>query len=213
MGERVETGGAQAALGADCWRQFGEFRWGLVALGALRRRNYRVLVTLRLCQAATTRGRVALAVARLLHAWACRRAGVDLPWTTQAGPGLAITHGWGLVVSEHARIGRNVTLFHGVTLGRRDRIDADGRRTEGGSPALEDDVWIGPGASVIGAVTVGRGSRIAPGTVVYDDVPPHSIVMGNPARVVASGCQPDVFNRWSPAAGTTPPGMVPRASP
>jgi serine O-acetyltransferase len=200
-----------AALKADCWRQFGDFRWTLVLRGVLRRRNYRALVTMRLCQAAAQRGGVALLFARMLHACACWSAALDLPWRVAAGPGLAITHGWGLVVNEQAVLGSNVTLFHGVTLGRRDDIDVDGLRTIRGSPVVEDDVWIGPGASVIGPVTIGRGSRIAPGTVVYEDVPPQSIVMGNPARIVKAGCSPDVFNRWEPEPALPGP-MLPHTS-
>jgi len=107
---------------------------------------------------------------------------------------LAITHGWGTVVSENTVVGRNVTLLHGVTLGRRDRVAADGSRTVTGSPTIEDEVWIGPHATIIGPVTIGRGSRIAGGAWVCESVPAYSIVLGNPARVVKSGCVPDVMN-------------------
>ncbi|MDO8412873.1 MAG: hypothetical protein Q7S51_03665 [Gallionellaceae bacterium] len=44
---------------------------------------------------------------------------MDFPWQTKSGGGLALTHGWGLVISPGAKIGKNVTLFHGVTLGSR----------------------------------------------------------------------------------------------
>ncbi|MDY0743852.1 hypothetical protein SNE35_05020 [Paucibacter sp. R3-3] len=118
---------------------------------------------------------------------------MDLPWSTQIGAGLALTHGWALVVNGGAKIGCNVTLFHGVTLGRRDRISQDGVRvTE--YPVIEDQVWIGPHAIVVGGVTIGRGSRIGGGAFVAENVPPYSIVMGNPSAIVKSGCTPDVMN-------------------
>lgn len=186
------------AFQADTWRQFGRFGWALAARGVLLRRNYRAIATLRLCQWAARRGalgRGLLIFARLLHRMACGSAGIDLPWQTSIGPGFALTHGWGTVVNEHAVIGCNVTLFHGVTLGQRDRIAADGSRSTG-YPVVEDEVWIGPHAAIVGPVTIGRGSRIAAGACVFEDVPAHSIVMGNPARVVKSGCVPDVMNRW-----------------
>lgn len=195
----VAQDGAQA-FEADTWRQFGSFSWGLVLRGVALRRNYRAVATLRLCQWASRQGSLAralLPVARLLHRIACGAAGIDLPWRTSIAPGFALTHGWGTVVNEHAVIGRNVTLLHGVTLGQRDRIGADGSRTTG-YPVIEDEVWIGPHAVVVGAVTVGRGSRIAAGACVFESVPAHSIVMGNPARVIKSGCAPDVMNRWEP---------------
>jgi len=118
---------------------------------------------------------------------------MDLPWNVSVDVGLALTHGWGIVVSPGARIGRNVTLFHGVTLGRRDRIDAAGERVVG-YPVIEDDVWIGPHAVIVGAVTVGRGSRVAAGAFVTKSVPPNSVVVGNPGRVVRIGAPPDVMN-------------------
>ena len=177
---------AATALKADTWRQYGRFSWPLALRGLALRRPYRAVAAVRLCQAAARR-RVArlplLLAARLLHRWACQRAGIELPWRTAIGPGLALTHGWGTVINEGAVIGRNVTIFHGVTLGYGERLHSDGSRSDGGNPVIEDEVWIGPHAAIVG-VTVGRGSRIAAGACVFEDVPPHSIVMGNPARVV-----------------------------
>jgi serine O-acetyltransferase len=115
---------------------------------------------------------------------------VDLPWRTQIAPGFRITHGWGLVISPGASIGGNVTVFHGVTIGQKDHISFDGRVTT--YPKIEDEVWIGPHAVIIGGVTVGRGSRIAAGTIVTKDVQPHTIVAGNPAQVIESNVLPDV---------------------
>lgn len=161
-------------------------------------RTFRPLITLRLCQKTVGSKNPFLKVlhfcARLSHRFVCGLAGLDLPWETAIAPGLAITHGWGLVVAPGTKIGRNVTLFHGVTLGRRDRIDPDGRRSVG-YPTIEDEVWIGPNAIVLGDIVVGRGSRIAGGSLVLETVPAHSIVMGNPGRVVKTGCVPDVPNR------------------
>jgi serine O-acetyltransferase len=108
-------------LKADTHRVYGAFKWRHVFLGSIRRRTYRTIVTLRRCQAsAGLRGvvRICHYVFRALHRLALGSSGMDLVWTTQIGGGFAIVHGWGLVVSPRARIGRNVTLFHGVTLGQ-----------------------------------------------------------------------------------------------
>lgn len=118
---------------------------------------------------------------------------MDFPWQTEIGGGLALTHGWGLVISPGAKIGKNVTLFHGVTLGGRDRISRAGTRlTE--YPILEDEVWIGPHAVIVGDVTIGQGSRIAAGAFVTESIPPGSVVAGNPATIIKSNCMPDVMN-------------------
>ncbi|WP_074773002.1 hypothetical protein [Nitrosospira multiformis] len=59
---------------------------------------------------------------------------------------------------------------------------------------IEDEVWIGPHAIIVGGVTIGRGSRIAGGAFVTENVPPYSIVSGNPSTIVKANCTPDVMN-------------------
>ena len=189
------------ALKADAFRLFGRFNWRLVLKGMLLNPAFRVVASVRLCQMAQRQRpvwrRLLLTPARLFHRLACHSAGIELPWKTTISPGLALTHGRGIVVNSQARLGRNVTLFHGVTLGQRDSIARDGSRTTH-FPVVEDDVWIGPHAIVVGA-TVGKGSRIAGGAYVFENVPPYSIVLGNPGKIVKSGCMPDVENPRRPA--------------
>jgi serine O-acetyltransferase len=177
----------RTSLRADTHRLYGRWSPWLCLRGALTSRTFRVLLTLRLTQSRCGW------LAAPLHKWTCARAGIDLPRNTAVGPGLAINHGWGLVISPGARIGKNVTLFHGVTLGRRDRIDASGARTIE-FPTIEDSVCIGPHAVIVGGITVGCGSRIAAGAFVTDSVPAHCVVQGNPAQIVKQQCQPDVMN-------------------
>lgn len=182
-------------LRADAWRSLGH-RPGVTDLVKLlwRDRTFRPVFTARLCQA-TPRPSPLTAVGgwllRRLHRWMQQQAGVDLPHEAAIGPGFAIVHGWGLVVSPDARIGCNVTVFHGVTVGRKDTIAADGTRTVGGAPTIGDEVWIGPNAIVVGAIVIGAGAVIGGGAVVTKDVPPASMVVGNPAKVIATDIQPD----------------------
>lgn len=186
------------ALKADTFRAFGRLGWWLPLKGMLFNQTFRVVMSVRLCQAAQHSSSLLrwllLPLARILHRLACQLAGIELPWRTAIGPGLALTHGRGIVVNVNSRIGRNVTLFHGVTLGQRDSIGKAGTRLTS-YPVIEDDVWIGPYAIVVG-VTVGKGSRIAGGAYVYQDVPAYSVVLGNPGKVVKSDCTPDVVNRF-----------------
>lgn len=187
-------------LFADSYRKNGRCRLADVLRGLAFSRTHRVVITLRLCQALKQSHallRLFLPFFRILHWLACQLAGVDFPWKTRIGHALAITHGWCLVVNKDVRIGSNVTLFHGVTLGQGDRILASGERISG-YPIIEDDVWVGPHAIVVGGVIVGKGSRIAGGAFVAEDVPPYSLVLGNPAVIVKTGITPDVFNRYAP---------------
>jgi serine O-acetyltransferase len=184
-------------LQADTFRQYGQLGSGLILKGVLTNRTFRPVVTMRWCQALHQKrgaARLLLPFCKLLHRVALQLGGFDIEWQTRVGPGLSLTHGWAMVISPSATIGANVTLFHGVTLGRRDRIARDGTR-QMGFPVIEDEVWIGPHATIVGGVTVGRGSRIGPGAVVTEDVPPYSIVSGNPSQIVKSQCTPDVSNR------------------
>lgn len=114
---------------------------------------------------------------------------------TSIAPGLALIHGRGIVVNSKTHIGQNVTVFHCVTLGQRDYIAGDGTRCIG-YPVIEDDVWIGPYAIVVG-ITIGKGSRIAGGAFVFENVPPYCVVLGNPGKVIKINCTPDVINRWN----------------
>lgn len=184
------------ALKADTYRQYGRFTLKSLIKGIVTKRTFRVVVTMRLCQGVSASNqlfKITLPIFQLLHRFASHNAAMDLSWRTDIGGGISLIHGWGLVVTPKAKIGNNVTLFHGVTLGRRDRISSEGKRlTE--YPILEDEVWVGPHAIIVGGVTIGRGSRIAGGAFINESIPPYSIVSGNPSVIIKSNCTPDVVN-------------------
>jgi serine O-acetyltransferase len=104
--------------------------------------------------------------------------GIEIHPGAIIGEGFFIDHGMGVVIGETAEIGRNVTLYHGVTLGGVSLNK--GKR----HPTLEDNVVVGAGAKVLGAITVGAGSRIGANAVVNKPVPPDSVVVGVPGQVV-----------------------------
>ncbi|MDX2137836.1 MAG: serine acetyltransferase [Chloroflexota bacterium] len=118
---------------------------------------------------------------------------MDISWKTAIGAGLRIQHGYGLVINYNTVIGRNVTLFHGVTIGAKEEPTDHG--LEVNCPTIEDEVWIGAHAVIIGAVRVGKGSIIAPGSIVTKDVEPYTTVAGNPAKLLKYNVKPDVANR------------------
>ena len=108
------------------------------------------------------------------------RYGFDLSATTRIGPGLYLGHFGGLVVSPFAVLGANVNLAQGVTIG------ATSRGSRVGAPTLEDRVWVGANAILVGKILVGREALIAPGAYVNFDVPERSLVMGNPGKIVST---------------------------
>lgn len=103
----------------------------------------------------------------------------DLDPKAQIGPGLLLMHHTGVFVGG-AVIGDNCVMHHNVTIGQR---VASGDQ---GVPRLGDNVWIGPGATITGDVTIGDGATISAGSVVSRDVPARALVAGNPGRVIAS---------------------------
>ena len=104
--------------------------------------------------------------------------GVEIHPAATIGQEFFIDHGSGVVIGETAEIGDRVTLYQGVTLGGTGF--ARGKR----HPTVEDDVTIGSGAKLLGPVTVGHGAKVGANTVVIEDVPPKSTVVGNPGHPV-----------------------------
>jgi len=116
-------------------------------------------------------------LARWVAHWARWLTGIEIHPGAQIGPGFFIDHGMGVVIGETAEIGANVTLYHGVTLGGTSL--AKGKR----HPTLHDDVVVGAGAKVLGAIVVGEGSRIGANAVVVKPVPPNAVVVGVPGQI------------------------------
>ena len=121
---------------------------------------------------------------------------IEIHPAASIGQGLFIDHGTGVVVGETARIGRNVRLYQAVTLGaKRFATDDLGHIQKGGArhPILEDDVVIYAGATVLGRVTIGRGSTIGGNVWLTRSVPPGSRVAQASAREDAAG---EGESRW-----------------
>jgi serine O-acetyltransferase len=104
--------------------------------------------------------------------------GVEIHPAARIGTDFFIDHGSGVVIGETTEIGDRVTLYQGVTLGGTGF--ARGKR----HPTLEDDVTVGSGAKLLGPVSVGRNAKVGANTVVIEDVPPHTTVVGNPGHPV-----------------------------
>ena len=104
--------------------------------------------------------------------------GIEIHPGAKIGHSFFIDHGMGVVIGETTEVGDNVTIYHGVTLG--------GVSTKKGKrhPTIEDHVVIGAGAKVLGAITVGRKSRIGANAVVVKPIPENSVVVGVPGQIV-----------------------------
>jgi len=105
--------------------------------------------------------------------------GADIHWNAELEPGVTLVHGMGICISGSARVGSGAILFQNVTLGVS--IHPDTR--EVGAPELGRDVHVGPGATLVGPINIGAGSKIAAGCLVTRSIPPGSLVQAEPPAV------------------------------
>jgi len=118
-------------------------------------------------------------VPRFLSQISRQITGIEIHPGAKIGRDFFIDHGSGTVIGETSEIGNNVTLYQNVTLGGTSL--KRGKR----HPTLGNDIVIGAGAKVLGPVKVGDDVKIGANTVVTKDVPPSSVVVGVPGRIVA----------------------------
>ncbi len=117
-------------------------------------------------------------LARWVSQRAARKTGIEIHPGARIGKGFFIDHGHGVIIGETTIIGDNVTLYQGVTLGGTGK--EHGKR----HPTIGNNVMISAGAKILGSFTIGDNSKIGAGSVVLQEVPPNSTVVGVPGRVV-----------------------------
>ena len=109
-----------------------------------------------------------------------------LPHTVKAGNNLILGYGGlGVVIHSDAVIGDNVHIDQGVTIG--------GNGTVSGVPRIESNVYIGAGAKLLGPIKIGEGSVVGANAVVLRDIPPRSLVVGVPAKIIRSDIDIETF--------------------
>ena len=117
-------------------------------------------------------------LARLIAQRGATKTGIDIHPGAKIGKGFFIDHGIGVIIGETAVVGDNVTLYQGVTLG------GTGKEKGKRHPTLRDNVMVSAGAKILGSFMIGENSKIGAGSVVLEEVPPNSTVVGVPGRVV-----------------------------
>jgi serine O-acetyltransferase len=117
-------------------------------------------------------------LARLISQWARWMTGIEIHPGAQIGKRLFIDHGMGVVIGETAVVGDDVTIYQGVTLG------GTGKERGKRHPTILNRVVIGTGAQVLGDITIGENSRVGAASVVIDDVPENSTIVGVPGHII-----------------------------
>lgn len=156
----------------DTYHYFGE---SSIKLGRLVGDfGYRYIFYLRMCQA----GGIRKLLFTLPRKHLSRRCGLEISPSTQIGEGFYIGHPYGITVNGAAKLGRNVNIHKGCTIGQENR----GKRK--GVPTIGNCVYLGINSTIVGGITIGDDVFIASNTFVNQDIPDHSIVVGNPCRVI-----------------------------
>lgn len=105
--------------------------------------------------------------------------GIQLSVDSKVGGGLCFAHFSCIIIAGDSVIGKNCTIFHGVTIGSV-------RGPKGGAPKIGDNVVLSAGVQVIGNVKIGNNVIVGAGAVVVHDIPDNSVVVGNPAKIVSN---------------------------
>ena len=139
-------------------------------------KGFHALQTHRVAHWLWNQGRSELAL--FFQSLSCTAFSVDIHPAARIGQGILLDHATGLVVGETAVIEDNVSILHSVTLG------GTGKETGDRHPKIRSGVLISVGAKILGNVEVGRGAKVGASSVVLTDVPPHTTVVGVPAKVI-----------------------------
>lgn len=118
-------------------------------------------------------------IARLIRHRLTYKFGITMYTETSIGSGFNISHFGDIVVNGSAVIGKNCTLSNGVTIGQKNRGKYQG------FPVIGDNVYIGPGAKIIGGIKIGNNVAIGGNCVLTHDVPDNSVVVGIPGKVIS----------------------------
>lgn len=128
-------------------------------------------------------------IARLMLIRYRYKFGIAIPFTTEIDSGFYIGHFGCLVVSNKCKIGKNCNISHGVTLGQVNR----GKNK--GYPTLGNNIYIGPGAKIIGAITIGNNVAIGTNSVVTKNIPDNAVVVGVPGKIISYNGSKDYVNK------------------
>lgn len=153
-------------------------------------------------------------LARCLSQFSRFLTGIEIHPGASLGRRLFIDHGMGVVIGETAIVGDDVVIYQGVTLGTgvQGRMGQDKRGVKR-HPTIGNGVVIGSGAEVQGDLLVGDNSRIASGSIVLTDVPPNSVVVGVPGRIIyKDGLKVEAETKANPDINDSKDAIAPTAN-
>jgi serine O-acetyltransferase len=188
----VNTSDYRHLVMSDLYRIDGDVSIGAFARQLTRGVSFKFIFWMRTTAFLTAAGRgwrLLYPMARMMYRRYMFKFGISIPYQTPIGSGFYIGHFGGIVVNSGASIGTNCNLSQGVTIGQINR------GANQGTPQIGDNVYVGPGAKILGHITVGNNAAIGANAVVIKDVPDGAVVVGVPARVISHDGSAGYINR------------------
>jgi serine O-acetyltransferase len=144
--------------------------------------------------------------ARMIMYFARIFTGIEIHPAAKIGKNFFMDHGLGIVIGETAEIGDNVTIYQDVTLGGiMPSIESDSQRNQKRHPTIGNNVIVGSGAQILGAIKIGDNARIGANSVVSKDVRPNVTVAGVPAREFVRSRKKESFKAYGISANDSDP--------
>ena len=127
---------------------------------------------------------------KAIYRYCSRKYGIDISPNTIIGPGFYMGHAYAITINSHAKLGKNINIHKGATIGRTNRGKYKG------SPIIGNNVFIGINSTIVGGINIGDNVLIAPNSYVNFDVPSNSIVIGNPASIHTNQNATEDYVNW-----------------
>ena len=145
-------------------------------------------------------------IARMIMYFARFFTGIEIHPAAKIGKNFFMDHGIGIVIGETTEIGENVTIYQGVTLGGiMPSVESKSQRNQKRHPTIGDNVIIGSGAQILGAIKIGDNARIGANSVVSRNVPENVTVAGVPAREFARSKKKESFKAYGISVNISDP--------
>ena len=168
----------------DIFRYYGKYKEGFIRF-FFKPLGLKYIIVFRKCQ--YSKNIISRYYYRLRLYFLTRKTSIQIHYKTKIGRGFYIGHFGRIIINPDVIIGKNVNIATGVTIGQENR----GKRK--GVPTIGDCVWIGTNAVIVGKISIGNDVLIAPLSYVNFDVPDHSIVIGNPAKIINRDNATDLY--------------------
>lgn len=159
----------------DIYRYYGRYKEGLIRY-FFKPIGLKYILLFRKCE--SSKSKVLNYYYQIRLYFFSHKSQIQIPYNVSIGKGFYIGHYGRIIINPGVVIGENVNIATGVTIGQENR----GKRK--GVPTIGNEVWIGSNSVIVGNIKIGSDVLIAPLSFVNFDVPDHSIVIGNPARII-----------------------------